>query len=82
MNHLFGKPWCPGISHYSMENTHGDLNKCKNLLECKGNSFAEDNFSSSTKLVAVDNSLDIQFLDNHVYWQLEGCYPLLTEEVF
>ena len=55
-----------------MENIINDLYKCKNLMKCKGNKFTKDNFSSSTKLVTVDNSLDTQFLGNHIYWEHEG----------
>ena len=61
-----------------MENILNDLNKCKNLMKCKGNKFAKDNFSSSTKLVTVDNSLDTQFLGDHIYWEHEGWYLILT----
>lgn len=61
-----------------MENILNDLNKCENLMKCKGNKFAEDNFSSSTKLVTVDDSLDTLFLGDPIYWEHEGWYLLLT----
>lgn len=38
MHILFGTTFCPGISHYSIENIHNNLKNCENInSECKEN---------------------------------------------